>query len=530
MTQFSSSHLQTFSHLLTARLSRRVMGWIFASLFLIEAVILVPSVQRREQELLTQLQRVSSGKVLWITATYPNASPTEFLAQVKRLQSDPMVYLLGGTLYQANGQAVGTFGESPTVTFAEVMTGNPMNFEMHAQSSQSNRYDVTWSIPHAGGNYFLVMRHDSSRVRLELRHYIFRIVGLVMLIAAVLTLTTLTVMSALVITPILRLRQDLLLAGEVIRQDQLATHFYAATVCRQDELGDVIAAFRQMFQQIWQTMSDRKSAEQQLAIANQEITRLNQKLTVENLRMAAELEVSRKLQQMLIPAQLELDQVPGLDLSGFMEPATEVGGDYFDVLNHNGTIKVSIGDVTGHGLESGVLMMMTQTATRTLLTHGETDPVKFLNTLNRTLYGNIERMNCDKSITLTLLDYQNGTIRLSGQHEEVLIIRKNGKIERIDTINLGFPLALEPDISEFIAELSIDLNSGDGIVLYTDGIPEARNSDRECYGLDRLCQVVQRNWEKPAMAIQQAVIKDVQSFIDTQAIADDITLLVLKQK
>ncbi|HBB31884.1 MAG TPA: serine/threonine protein phosphatase, partial [Cyanobacteria bacterium UBA9273] len=74
------------------------------------------------------------------------------------------------------------------------------------------------------------------------------------------------------------------------------------------------------------------------------------------------------------------------EIAGFMEPASEVGGDYYDVLYHNGTVKIGIGDVTGHGLESGVLMLMVQTAVRTLLEVNETDSKKFLDVLNRTIY------------------------------------------------------------------------------------------------------------------------------------------------
>jgi serine phosphatase RsbU (regulator of sigma subunit) len=505
--------------------------WVFMSLILIEAIVLIPSVQRREQEQLTQIRQVSSGKVLWITATYSHLPATEFLSQAKRLQDDPMLRMvLGGALYQSNGQLVGTFGETPEFPFTEIMTGNPMNFEINAKQDEArDRYDAAWSIPHADGYYLLVIRHDSSSVKTEIYQYILRITGLVVIIAAVVTLTTLIVLGEIVITPILKLRQDLLVAGESVSRDQLATHFYSASVLRQDELGDVIAAFRQMFQQIWQAMSDRKAAEQELAIANQHITDLNHQLTAENLRMSAELKVSRKLQQFLLPKPEELSQIPNLDIAGFMEPATEVGGDYYDVLNCNGNLKISIGDVTGHGLESGVLMIMAQTATRTLLTHQESDPVKFLNTLNQTIYGNVQRMNCDKSITLALLDYQDGQIRLSGQHEEVIIVRKTGQIERIDTTDLGFPLALEPDIRHYIAEVQLELATGDGIVLYTDGITEAQNSEQECYGLDRLCQILQPCWDQSAQAIQKTVIQDVYQFIGGQSILDDMTLLVVKQ-
>ncbi|MCP4109582.1 MAG: PAS domain S-box protein, partial [Desulfobacteraceae bacterium] len=104
----------------------------------------------------------------------------------------------------------------------------------------------------------------------------------------------------------------------------------------------------------------------------------NEELKTENLRMSTELDVTRRLQQMILPTPDELQQIEGLDIVGYMKPAAEVGGDYYDVLRHNGSVKIGIGDVTGHGLESGVLMLMTQTAVRTLLTSGEKDPARFL--------------------------------------------------------------------------------------------------------------------------------------------------------
>jgi serine phosphatase RsbU (regulator of sigma subunit) len=531
MQKFASFKPHDLSNLLTARLSRHIVLWVFASLVVIEAIVLIPSVQRRERERLNQIRQVSSGKVFWLATTYPNISAEEFFNRAKQLQKDPMLQVLGGAVYTSKGKLVGTFGETPALTYAGVMADNPMSFEASDRPMQTgDRYDAAWLIPKTGGNHILVIRHNAASVRSEMTAFIFRTAGVVLIISAVVTLTTLMAVGVAVITPILRLREDLIAAGDAISHDEPTPAFYSATVKRHDELGDVIAAFNQMFKQIWQAMVERKQAEQSLAEANQEITELNQKLTAENLRMSAELAVTRKLQQMLLPKEQELNQIPGLEIAGFMEPATEVGGDYYDVLNHNGNIKIGIGDVTGHGLESGVVMLMTQTATRTLLTNNETDPVKFLNTLNQTIYGNVHRMSCDKSLTLSLLDYQEGRIRLSGQHEEVILVRKDGSIERIDTINLGFPLGLEADIADFVAHIQIDLNPGDGIVLYTDGITEAQNIQKECYGLERLCETVQQYWSQSAQAIQRAVIQDVQTFIAEQEVHDDLTLLVLKQK
>lgn len=255
-----------------------------------------------------------------------------------------------------------------------------------------------------------------------------------------------------------------------------------------------------------------------------------QRLKAENLRLSTELDIARRLQQMLLPTPEELSQMNELEIAGFMKPAKEVGGDYYDVLQHAGKVKIGIGDITGHGLESGVLMLMVQTAVRTLLTHQETDSVKFLNTINRTIYDNLQRMGCDKNLTLALVDYDKGVLTLSGQHEQMIVVRSNGSLEQIDTIDLGFPIGLTEDIADFVAEARVHLNAGDVVVLYTDGITEAEDIHGVQYGLDRLCDVVTKYWQSSANDIRQAVIDELQQHIGEQKVYDDITLLVLKQK
>ncbi|MEG4084019.1 AAA family ATPase [Microcoleus sp. POL10_C6] len=277
-----------------------------------------------------------------------------------------------------------------------------------------------------------------------------------------------------------------------------------------------------------QKVEDRTA---QLAQANAEILVLNDRLKVENLRMSAELDVTRRLQQMILPQQQELESIEGLEIAAFMEPADEVGGDYYDVLNYGGKATIGIGDVTGHGLESGVLMIMAQTAIRTLLVHNETDPVKLLQTVNQTLFDNVERINCGKSMSLSLLEYRGDNIlRLSGQHEEVIVVRSSGEVERIDTMELGFPIALEPDIADFIATTEIQLNSGDVVVLYTDGITEAFDMNQKEYGIEPMIELVALNREKSTAEIKQAIIDDVRRYIGEQKVFDDITLVVIKQK
>jgi sigma-B regulation protein RsbU (phosphoserine phosphatase) len=337
-----------------------------------------------------------------------------------------------------------------------------------------------------------------------------------------------------IVRPILRLRD----ASHAIASGDLDRKVEIKSI---EELDDLAQSFNQMAGQLQESFYALEKTNEELehrvedrtaelSKANQEITVLNERLKTENSRMSAELDVTRQLQQMILPKDEELKLIEGLDIAGFMEPAAEVGGDYYDVLQHNGKVKIGIGDVTGHGLESGVVMIMAQTAVRTLLAVNETDPVKFMTALNYAIYGNTRRMESYKNMTIALLDYEAGILSLSGQHEELIVVRNNGEIEQFDTIDLGFPLGIESDISSFIAETKIELQSGEVAILYTDGITEAVNGNNEQYGLEGMYKILKQNHHKSANEIRQAVINGVMAHIGTQKVFDDITLLVLKQK
>lgn len=322
-----------------------------------------------------------------------------------------------------------------------------------------------------------------------------------------------------------------------------------------DEIGVLIAALNRLLTASQQGLDQRDRAErglteltldlerrveqrtEALAAAKHEIEALNRRLAAENLRMGAELDVSRKIQRMTLPTPDELNGIPGLDVATYMESANEIGGDYYDILRDGdcaGHLRIGIGDVTGHGLESGVVMLMTQSAVRTLTTGAEGDLSRTLNVLNRTIFDNVRRMGSDKNLTLALLDYHprpdGGHLRIGGQHESVIVVRADGRLEVIDTTELGMPLGLLDDVDEFLGEVELSLAPDDVVVLYTDGITEAADAAHRLYGLDRLCAVVVGQRAGTAEAIKRAVVDDVMRHIGGQTIYDDLTLIVLKQK
>lgn len=328
---------------------------------------------------------------------------------------------------------------------------------------------------------------------------------------------------------------ELVAGAEAIAQGELD---HTVKVHSKDEVGVLAATFNQMSQQLKESFHtleakvDQRTAE--LAQANHEINALNQRLKNENIRMSAELEVTRQLQKMILPKDEELSLIQELDIAGFMEPADEVGGDYYDIIQQNDRIKISIGDVTGHGLESGVLMIMVQTALRVLLADQKSDSLDVLNKLNSAIYDNVSRINSDKTLSLALLDYHHGILTVSGQHEEIIVVRSRYEndsiVERIDTEDLGFPIGLEANISHFVGSAQVQLYEGDVVVLYTDGITEAENINKVQYGLDRLIDVIRKNSPRSASEIRQSVLDDLWQHIGTQKVYDDITLVVLKEK
>jgi serine phosphatase RsbU (regulator of sigma subunit) len=380
-----------------------------------------------------------------------------------------------------------------------------------------------------------------ANIRHELLVNIAGILVLTVLLIGAMALTSVVITRRSIARPLSRLQRsatliahgDLDVVIDTSGRDEiglLAQDFNTMRASIQQLVGELQHSNAQL-EDANRTLEDRVAERTaQLAQANAEITALNARLQAENLRLGAELEVTRKLQQMLLPTPEELRHIDGLDIACYMAPADEVGGDYYDVLQHNGHIKIGIGDVTGHGLESGVVMLMTQAIVRALLTNGETDPVRFLDTVNRALYGNVQRMGTDKNLTLALLDYAAGEVRLSGQHEELLVVRREGCVERVETIDLGFPIGLVDEIADYIQHRTVVLQPGDGVVLYTDGITEAENAAGEQYGLERLCVVVRAHWAQPAETIKEAVVADVRRHIGGHQVYDDLTLVVAKQQ
>lgn len=248
-------------NLLTARLSRRITLWVFLSILVVEIIILIPSVQRRRREVLAQLGNVASAMVSVVMDLTPaDADGPELFQQFRRIHREPLVR--GGILYTSDGDVVGEFGEVPQLTFGDALQG-----DRHRDSHHSNHrfvYDMPWELEQAGQTYILVLRLDKTEVQQEIYAFIGRIAGLVVIIALFVTLSTMITLNYLVINPIYRLRSDLQRVGESAGQEGPSPEFCSTQTPRWDEMGDVILAFEQMYQQVTRAIAERKESESAL--------------------------------------------------------------------------------------------------------------------------------------------------------------------------------------------------------------------------------------------------------------------------
>ena len=225
----------------------------------------------------------------------------------------------------------------------------------------------------------------------------------------------------------------------------------------------------------------------------------------EQQRMHRELEIATRLQMSILP---KAPRVPGLEIAARMQPADEVGGDYYDVLPIDGGGWIGIGDVAGHGLTAGVVMMMIQGIVSSLVRERpDASPSDLVSALNRVLYENIhDRLAQDEHVTLTLLHYEpSGKVRFAGAHEEMIVCRAaGGPSERVQTP--GTWVGAIPDVSKVTSDGALELRAGDLLVLYTDGVIQAMNASGEQFGMDRLCQAIEERRTAPVDEICSHVV------------------------
>ncbi|MDD1413572.1 adenylate/guanylate cyclase domain-containing protein [Dolichospermum sp. ST_con] len=243
--------------LFQSKLSRYIVTWVFTSIVVIEIAILIPSYFRRQDELLSNLENVSNEVFSSLVYRIQQGANSQEILDLTSRKLKPGSVILGGAIYQTNGQLVGTFGEKPSILYNYL--SEPKMIRVQVQNG--TRYDVAWTASMLAEKYVLIIRHNSVAVKEELFAFSLRIAGLIFIISVFVTLTTTLTLGVTVIRPILQLRDDLIIAGEAITNDSNDPIFSTMSKKRQDEMGEVILAFYQMFARVRQEIYERQQVE-----------------------------------------------------------------------------------------------------------------------------------------------------------------------------------------------------------------------------------------------------------------------------
>lgn len=246
--------------------------------------------------------------------------------------------------------------------------------------------------------------------------------------------------------------------------------------------------------------------------------------TQEQLRK--ELEIAAQIQTSIVPHHID---VPGLDIAARMLPATDVGGDYYDFVNVKDGCWIGVGDVAGHGLTAGLIMMMIQSVVSSLgRANPDASPRKLVGVVNEVMYDNIRaRLRQDEHCTFSLIRYHaDGRLVFAGAHEEMILCPADGgPCRRVATP--GTWLGAVHDVEAFTFDSTLQLSPGDLLVLYTDGITETMDRDGEMFGIDRVCTEIEAARTQPPASIRDRLLDAVREWGEQ---ADDITLVVMRYR
>ena len=255
-----------------------------------------------------------------------------------------------------------------------------------------------------------------------------------------------------------------------------------------------------------------------VSIAN-DVTERRKAMDLENgLRLA------RQVQQRLFPPAPP--NVPGLDAWGVSIPAHATGGDYFDFLTlPGGALGLVIGDVSGHGFDSAILMAQTRALVRAAARR-EADPARILSEVNALLVPDLGENRFIGMIIVAIDPHTRGVTYANAGHTPGYILDRKGRL-RMELTSTGLVLGLFGDAA-FVTEKGPELQQGDLLALFTDGVTEAQDSNGTMCGAEWALDVVRARAHLASAEILDALCEAVRSITGERAQQDDLTAIVCR--
>ncbi len=248
----------------------------------------------------------------------------------------------------------------------------------------------------------------------------------------------------------------------------------------------------------------------------------------EKKRLDHDLEIARDIQRILLPA--EAPAINGFQISGINVPARQVSGDYFDYIHvDEDRLGVAIADVSGKGVPASLIMAICRSVLRAEAA-GNPSPADVLRKVNRQLYPDIKE-DMFISMAYLILDHERDGVTLArGGHDAPLLYKR--QLQSVTPVKSpGMVLGIDSGnvFDRLTADFGVPLERDDCLVLYTDGVTEALNTEGDEFGLERTIESVRASATDGAQAIVKQVIDDVRNFTGSNPQNDDITLIAIRK-
>ena len=248
----------------------------------------------------------------------------------------------------------------------------------------------------------------------------------------------------------------------------------------------------------------------------------------EKKRLDHDLEIARDIQRILLPA--EAPAINGFEISGINVPARQVSGDYFDYIHvDDERLGVAIADVSGKGVPASLIMAICRSVLRSEAVRNPS-PANVLQKVNRQLYPDIKE---DMFISMAYLILDQGpngvTLARAGHDAPLLYKRQSQSVTPIKPRGMVVGIDSGNVFDRITGDFAVSLERDDCLVLYTDGVTEALDTEGNEFGLERTIQSVRASATDGAQAIIRQVIDDVRNFTGSHPQSDDITLIAIRK-
>jgi sigma-B regulation protein RsbU (phosphoserine phosphatase) len=259
-----------------------------------------------------------------------------------------------------------------------------------------------------------------------------------------------------------------------------------------------------------------------LALENSRLTSAFAEEAAQRERIHREIEIAREVQERLLPR--DCPHVTGLDYAGHCRPALTIGGDYYDYIQTpSGEMGFALGDIAGKGVPAALLMASLQASLRGLTAGGVSDLRELMAKLNTLVYDATPK-NRFATFVYALYNVQTRQMRLCSAGHNASLLLRNGQADWIRPPGIALGLTRRTAYQQ----VEFALEPGDRLILYTDGITEARDSSGDEYGEARLAELASGLGNLSAADSLAAIVADVDRFAGDSPQHDDLTALVLR--